>query len=105
MDRGGDAHETAAGLLAQSVVKSASAAAGKGISSPRGRKSSQRLFCFSGGSPSAAGRHHMADLPPQNSRRVFSAVPIGSDFIAPPLPFNVHARFAGVCLQNRVGSA
>ena len=31
MDRGGDAHETAAGLLAQPPVKSASTAAGKGI--------------------------------------------------------------------------
>jgi hypothetical protein len=44
MDRGGDAHETAAGLLAQPPVKSASTAAGKGVSSRRGRKSSQRLF-------------------------------------------------------------
>ena len=37
----------------------------------RGRKSSQRLFYFSGGSPSAAGRHHMADLPRKTRVRGF----------------------------------
>jgi hypothetical protein len=44
------------------------------------------------------------DLPLENSRRVLALARIGSLVTATPFPLNVHARFAGLCLQNRIGS-
>jgi hypothetical protein len=46
----------------------------------------------------------MDDLPLENTRPEFLLDPIGSPLTATPFSLNVHARFAGLWLQNRIGS-
>jgi integrase len=89
--------------------KTAFASRAERVISRRDCRRSKLLSSFScraavSGPPAHRARADVDDLPRKNSRRVLAPSPIGSPLTATPFPLNVHARFAGLCLHNRIGS-